>query len=136
GSESRPFSTVGNPNTYGHFLSVALGPAAGLAVLYSGPCSKPVRLIAGALAFGILVTAGIVATRGAVLGIAAAFVLVPTLAIRSYGGTRRNFTIVVGAVIAAAALTVLIVTFSPLGGRLQATLRGFATRDRLLVYEG
>src|SRR6266550_7335010 len=70
GSESRPFSTVGNPNTYGHFLSVALGPAAGLAVLYAARWSKPVRLVAGALTLGILVTTGIVATRGAVLGIA------------------------------------------------------------------
>jgi hypothetical protein len=131
----RPFATIGNPNTYGHFLSVVLGSSAGLSVLYVGRAQVAIRAVGCVLAFAALLTAGIVATRGTMLGILSAFVLLPLLFLRIRGATSQNRALVVAGLGIAVILVGATLALSPLGTRVIATLELIATRDRLLVYE-
>src|SRR5206468_2153899 len=89
-SQTRPFSTIGNANTYGHLLSVALPATAATAVLYLGPWRWAVRIGAAALGAAIVLVEGIVATRGTLLGLVAALVVVPLLFLRLRGVTASN----------------------------------------------
>src|SRR5205085_4634773 len=54
-AQARPFSTIGNPNTYGHLLSVALAPSAACAILCDGCWRSPVRLSAACFAVAIVI---------------------------------------------------------------------------------
>ena len=76
---ARPFSTIGNPNTYGHLLSVALPATGAIGVAYRGPRGWLVRILTGLLAAAIVIVDGIVATRGTFLGLIAAAIVVPIL---------------------------------------------------------
>src|SRR5439155_25955470 len=112
--DPRPFSTIGNPSTYGHLLGVSLGPAALVAIAYAGPRRMIARALATALVVAIVGISAIVATRGTVLGLAAALVTVPLPVLRARGVTRRSIlataagglaaVIVVGAVLAVSTL--------------------------------
>ena len=117
-STSRPFSTFGNPDHFGHFLSVLFGLAFGAAVAARSLVAKT----AGAVGVGAsLAAASIVATRGTALGIVASALAAPLVA-----PARRRA--VVGTGLIAIALLAIFTT-TPLGDRMRATLAG-ATQDR------
>jgi len=134
-SRLRPFSTVGNPDTYGHFLSVTMCVSAAAALLYRGHRERLVRVAAALVGLAALAVTGIVATRGTLLGIAAGFLVVPVLYLRIYGRTRAIVVRTLLGVAVAGVLVVGVVLVSPLGARVAITLQGFATRDRVLVWE-
>ena len=134
-SQSRPFSTIGNPNTYGHLLSVALAPSAATAILYAGRWRWPVRVGAALLACAIVIVDGIVATRGTLLGIVSALVVVPILFLRLRGHTSGNLARVCGGLALAIAGVALILARTPLGARVGSVFSITANLDRLLVWE-
>jgi O-antigen ligase len=119
----RAFATFGNPDHFGHFLSVVFGVALGTVV---GVTRLGVRALA---LLGVILTAAIaaiVATRGTVLGMAGAILGIPFL--RRTG--RGPLVIGGGALLLlAAALAV-----TPLGQRTIATASG-GTPDRVFLYE-
>ncbi|HEV8655805.1 MAG TPA: O-antigen ligase family protein [Candidatus Limnocylindria bacterium] len=120
---TRPFSTFGNPDHFGHFLSVLFGLSFGAAVAARGV----VGIATGALGVGAsLAAASIVATRGTALGIIASVVVAPIAA-------RARWRAVVGSAVIWLAL-VAIFTTTPLGERVRATLAGAQMEDRATVY--
>jgi len=132
----RPFSTIGNPNTYGHLLSVALGPAALVALSSIASRRWAAGGVAAALALAILGISAVVATRGTVLGIATALVAVPALTLRSMGVTRRNALLALAGAVGSGVVVAVAIAQSPLGARVKDTLAGQSLEDRLLVWRG
>ncbi len=130
-AQARPFSTLGNADMFGHFLSVSF--AAALGVLAFGHW-RIVRLVAAVAILASLAMSGIVATRGSILGMVAAVVALGVVALRVYGPRRE--TLVRLGLLAAATLALLAVTLvaTPLGERFQATLAGGETQQRLFLY--
>src|SRR5207249_6273045 len=88
-SAVRPFSTVGNSDTYGHFITVSSVAAAAVAAMPHG-LSRMWRLVALALAGAAPLAAALAAARGSVLGVAAALVVLPLVMRRFHGLTRRD----------------------------------------------
>ena len=126
----RPYSTVGNPDIYGQLLGGALAVAAGVALFTRHGL---VRWLAAALAVGALAVSAIVATRGTVLGLAAAFVVAMIVALRDrpmWRSSRKARLALVGAV----SVVALILLLTPLGARSLATLSGTAIADRLVIW--
>ena len=133
---TRPFSTIGNPDMYGHLLSVALGAGASAAVIGIGPAQRVPRAVAVGLCLAVLVGIAFVATRASFLGILATLVTIPLLYLAVHGQTRSAL-LRVGVGMGAAVIAVAVGLFmSPIGARLAATLAGVATRDRILTWQG
>lgn len=133
---TRPFSTLGNPDMFGHLLSA--GVAAGLAVAALGPTGRIgmlTRAAAATLAAAMLLLSAFVATRAFLLGIFAALATLAVVYVRWRGLDRSTIArlAVTGAVLLVALTGVLLAT--PLGERARATLQQVANRDRLLIYE-
>jgi O-antigen ligase len=119
----RPFSTFGNPDHFGHFLSVLFGLSLG-ALLASG---SRIGMAAGALGLvASLVSASFVATRGTAVGVIASIV-----AAWITPASRRRAA--VATAITSIALAAIIVA-TPLGARVRATLGGEQLEDRITVY--
>jgi hypothetical protein len=119
----RPFSTFGNPDHFGHFLSVLFGLSLGGVVGSRGHLGT----LSGALGVAMsLATASLVATRGTAIGIVGSLVAAPLVA-----GTRRRAA-AASAVVAIALAAVFVAT--PLGERVRATLAGGQMADRAVVY--
>jgi O-antigen ligase len=119
----RPFSTFGNPDHFGHFLSVLFGLSFGAFVAAGGELGR----LAGALGVTLsLAAASFVATRGTVLGIIGAIVAAPIAP-----APRRR---AVAATVAVAIALAAIVAATPLGERVRATLAGAQLEDRMTVY--
>lgn len=119
----RPFSTFGNPDHFGHFLSVLFGLSFGAALVARGL----VVITVSALAVGAsLAAASIVATRGTALGVIVSTVAAPIAA-------RARWRAVVGAILITVALGAIL-TASPLGERVRATLAGAQLEDRATIY--
>jgi O-antigen ligase len=119
----RPFSTFGNPDHFGHFLSVLFGLSFGGVIASRGVLSA----LAGAL--GVLMSlaaASVVATRGTALGILGAIVAAPLVP-----ATRARAAAAI-AIVAVALALVFVAT--PLGDRVRATLAGEQMADRAVVY--
>ena len=132
-SRVRPFSTFGNPDMFGHFLSAAVAAAAALAALPGA--ARPVRAAAAAIALIGLALAAVAATRGVVLGLGAgALALLGVLAVDR---CRRQATL--RPLIAAAGIALVLVggalAATPLGVRVAASLGGAGLQDRLLIWE-
>jgi O-antigen ligase len=119
----RPFSTFGNPDHFGHFLSVLFGLSLGGVVGARGHLGT----LAGALGVAMsLAAASLVATRGTAVGIVGSLVAAPLVP-----GTRRRAAAAT-AVVAIALAAVFVAT--PLGERVRATLAGGQMADRAVVY--
>lgn len=119
----RPFSTFGNADHFGHFLSVLLGLSLGIFVGSRGRVGTVVG------AFGVtmsLAAASLVATRGTALGIVASLVAAPLVP-----ATRRRAA---AATVAVAIALVAIVFATPLGERVRATIAGGQMADRAVIY--
>jgi len=122
-ARGRPFATFGNPDQFGHFISVLFGVMFGAAV---GATGRGRRAIAGASALAALGMAAIVATRGTLVGVVAA--LAGVVAVRPL--TARAG--IAGAAVAIAVAGALLVT--PLGQRAVATVQGGVLPDRIPLY--
>ena len=119
----RPFSTFGNPDHFGHFLSVLFGLSLGAFVGSRGRLGT----VAGALGVAIsLAAASLVATRGTALGIVASVVAAPLVP-----GTRRRAA---AATVVVSMALVAIVFATPLGERVRATIAGGQMADRAVIY--
>jgi hypothetical protein len=119
----RPFATFGNPDQFGHFISVLFGVTFGAAI---GATRRGRRAIAAAGALAALGIAAIVATRGTLVGVGGALASVVTIR----PPTRRGALAGAAATIAIAG--VLLAT--PLGQRAVATVQGGALSDRITLY--
>lgn len=129
----RPFSTLGNPDVFGHLLSVVVALAAGIALWPTGRIA-PVRAAAIALALVALAMGSVVATRGIVLGVGAAVVVLAALYVRPATFRVRRRAAVMAAVASVLALGFLAA--SPLGVRVRDTFTGAAlAADRRLVLD-
>jgi len=122
-SAERPFSTFGNPDHFGHFLSVLFGLSLGAFIGARGR----IGTVAGVLGVTMsLVTASFVATRGTVIGIIGSIVAAP-LAPATW---RRAATATLAVSVALAA----VVVATPLGERVRATVSGGQVGDRAMIY--
>lgn len=136
-SKARPFSTLGNPNFYGQFLAVVL--VSSVAVLTFARRAR--AWVTGVAALGALVTAGlmvIVATRGALLGVAAGLLVLGGLWLRREGLTRLALLRIGGGAAAGVVLFLLLIPTTPLGARLADLTQGEGEgglRSRLLIYQ-
>ena len=133
GSRVRPFSTFGNPDMFGHFLSAAVAGAFAVAVLPGA--TRRARVLAGALAAAGLALAAVAATRGVVLGLGAGGIAL--LALVALDRRRRSAALrplVASTAVALVALAALVAA-TPLGARVAATLGGAGLQDRLLIWE-
>src|SRR5207249_10874348 len=99
-SAVRPFSTVGNSDTYGHFITVSSVAAAAVAAMPHG-LSRMWRLVALALAGAALLAAALAAAGGSVLGVGAALVVLPLVMRRFYGVKGRELRRVLALEVAA-----------------------------------
>jgi len=123
----RPFSTFGNPDPLGHYLSLLFGAAVAIAVVGGRLVSPALRIGVGVLCLLVLATSAVVATRGTLLALAAALATLPLLQLRLSGGLRRAVlaaVVMVGAASCAAAL----LTLTPLGERVQQIDAGVEPR--------
>jgi len=122
-SADRPFSTFGNPDHFGHFLSVLFGLSLGAFVGARGR----IGTVVGALGVTLsLAAASLVATRGTVIGIAGSVVAAPLAP-----ATRRRAA---AAMLAVSVALVAIVVSTPLGERVRATVFGGQMGDRAMIY--
>jgi len=119
----RPFATFGNPDQFGHLISVLFGVAVGTAL---GATYRRLRPVAAAGALAALGIAAFVATRGTLVGVGGA--LASAVAIRR-PRRRAGVAAAAGAIAVAA---VLLVT--PLGQRAVTTAQGVGLADRIALY--
>jgi hypothetical protein len=122
-ARGRPFATFGNPDQFGHFISVLFGVLVGAAVGATGPGR---RAVAVASAVGTLGLAAIVATRGTLVGVVAAAAGIVT--------ARRPTP---RAALAGLALSVLVLAallVTPLGQRAVATVQSGVLPDRIPLW--
>ncbi len=119
----RPFSTFGNPDHFGHFLSVLFGLSLGAFVGARGRIGTVVGILGVTMS---LAAASLVATRGTAIGIIGSIVAAPLVS-----ATRRRAA---AATVAVAVALVAIVVATPLGERVRATIAGGQMADRAVVY--
>ena len=125
-SDQRPFSTFGQPDHFGHFLSLTFGLTVGLAAFARPPS---VRVLGAIGALAVVATAAFVATRGTLLGMAAVLgVLVATPLL------RRGLSVRVALIVVMLAVLAPILLLSPLGDRVRT--EGMVDRTRLVLFEG
>jgi O-antigen ligase/cytochrome c-type biogenesis protein CcmH/NrfG len=129
----RAFGTFGNADTLGDFLSLVFGAGLGIAGFTVVRRPSAHRLAAVCACAVALVGATAIATRGSLLGFAAALAVWPFISMRLRGGAANGRFFVRGLI----ALTVLsgIVAMSPLAERVRETAQGGHVRDRVLIYE-
>ena len=119
----RPFSTFGNPDHFGHFLSVLFGLSLGGVVGSRGHLGT----LSGALGVAMsLAAASLVATRGTAIGILGSLVAAPLVP-----GTRLRAA---AATMAVAIALAAVFVATPLGERVRATIAGGQMADRAVVY--
>lgn len=118
----RPFSTFGNPDHFGHFLSVLFGLSLGALV-----ATRRIGTVAGAVGVAMsLAAASLVATRGTAIGVVGSMLVAPLVP-----GTRTRAAI---ATVAVALALVAVFAATPLGERVRATIAGGQMADRAVVY--
>lgn len=134
-TRQRPPSTFGNSDKFGHFLGVTLAAALGLAMVSASKAMKGTRIVAVLYAVAGLTAVGLIATRGALLGIAAVVPLLGVIHLR-LARIRASSQVVVrfvGAAILVAVLGGALVMATPLGQRVRAGLTDSATQQRLFI---
>ncbi|MBA3720725.1 MAG: hypothetical protein H0W95_10670, partial [Nocardioidaceae bacterium] len=86
----RPYSTFGNPDMFGHFLSVLFAIGLALAVFSPGAARSRPRLAGAALVAIGVVVAGVIATRATFIGMSAALVAAGAVYVGLRGLDRRT----------------------------------------------
>lgn len=132
--QARPIGSFGNAGPLGEYLAAAFGSAALVGAL--GRRSGSVRLnVSGwSLAVLFLVAAAIVAARSSILGLIAGVVVVGLCVVRLAAWTRREALMAVVMASAALAIGGAVVSATPLGERVVATVGGAETQDRFVLY--
>lgn len=130
----RPFSTFGHPDVLGHFLSIAFGVSVGTALGLRGNRATLLKLGVFATALGCVAAAGVVATRGTLLGIAGALAVATAILLRSHVGMRIPLRqVTVGGLLVLGALWA-VVEFTPIGARTSQMFTD-AGSGRVSLYE-
>lgn len=131
--QGRPFAMTGNPDIFGHYVSVIFALGVGAAAFATGRWQDARRAFGVALALAALVVTGFVATRASVLGVGVTIVAFPMAQLRAFGrrGMLRSLAIVAALV---ATLAIALIAPTPLGARARATLQGVQIEDRLVIY--
>ncbi len=131
--QARPFSTLGNPDFYGQFLSAAVIACLAIAV-FGHAAARRLRWGAAALAGLSAVLLVLTQTRGAVIGILAGSLVLGVLWVRRAGATRTALARVAFAGLALAGALLLALLTTPLGDRLVALTNVENIQDRVLIY--
>src|SRR3989442_7411303 len=131
----RPFGTFGNPDMLGQFLSLVFGGALGVAVFVAGRNSLLLRVAAASVASLTLVAAAVVATRGSLLGFAAALATITLLFVRLRGLSGATLGRIGIRMLLALTVLLGVVTLSPMADRARDTIQGVQVRNRVLFYE-
>ena len=129
----RPFSTFGNADFYGQFLAVVATACAAVLVFVRRRLWL-MGVVALLAVFNVALML-LVQTRGSFLGIVAGAVVIAPLWLRRAGLSRRVLVRFTLATAVAAAAVVVMLTVTPLGGRLLDIGRGIGLRDRVLLYQ-
>ncbi len=118
GSRTEPFATFGHPDVFGHFLSFSFAICLGVAVI-SDATGKPklVRVIAICAGLLCAAMAAVVATRGTLVGVAAALIVLGFFELVRRGRTWASLRAVGFGGLLALALVGAILLISPLGAR-------------------
>lgn len=134
-ARERPPSTFGNPDKFGHFLAVTLLAATGLATCPLNGRSRRLRIAAVLYATAAVAAAALIATRGALLGVAVAAPVLVLVYIRLHGirPTRRSTIGGVGAATGIVVLSAALLMLSPLGERIRGGFADSATQQRLFI---
>lgn len=122
-ARGRPFATFGNPDQFGHFISVLFGVLVGAAVGATRP-GRRTTAVAGAV--GTLGLAAIVATRGTLVGAVAA--------VTGIVAARRPTPRAAFAGLALSILVLAALLVTPLGQRAVATVEGGVLPDRIPLW--
>lgn len=128
----RPPSTFGNPDKFGHFLGATLAAAAAMALVPARGMHPAFRAAAALYGVAALVMAGIVATRGTLVGLAAALPVIGILYLAASRGVVRSralLTLAVGA-FAVVVLASALVLATPLGERVRSGFADIASQQR------
>lgn len=130
---TRPPSTFGNADKFGHFLGASIVAAAGVALVPT--LSNRVRVLAAVYALAALVMAVLVATRGTVLGLA---VGLPVLAVIYFKVSDFRFGPrlalgIAGVLLGVAVLAGAALAATPLGERVRGGFGDVATQQRYFV---
>ena len=132
-SRARPFGTLGNPDFYGQYVSVAVVASAAVA-LFAGPGRRWLRGASAALGAVSAVMLVLTSTRGAVIGVVAGAMVLGVLWIRRAGATRSALArLALGGLAVLGALTLVVLT-TPLGDRLVAATNVENVQDRVRIY--
>jgi O-antigen ligase/tetratricopeptide (TPR) repeat protein len=129
----RPFSTLGHPDMLGHFLAVGFGVSLGVALFPHPRVVGLLRRTGTAFVLAFAAVAGIVATRGSIVGFGAALAAVTiTVAYRRpRASVRRVLAALLVLVVAAGLLAA-----SPLADRARATVEDrLDLATRVAVYQ-
>lgn len=129
------FSTFGDANTLGRYLSLIFGASVGVAALGRGQTSTAVRIFAAVLALAVLAAAALSTVKGTLLGMAAVLVALPFVYLRMRGAARRDLALAaLGSVAIVAGLAALL-AFTPVGAKAQNVLRDPGTPLRLRLFD-
>lgn len=132
----RPFSVFGNSDILGHFLSLTFGLAVGVATFAAGSQSRLLRAAAVPFLIVIAIAAGVVATRGTFIGMAAAIAAIPAMIVRVRGFARSTLVPLALGTVGVVVLAAALLFASPLGARVRTTItEGADVRGRVLIYE-
>lgn len=134
-TRERPPSTFGNSDKFGHFLAVTLLAAVGLAIVPLNGRDRRLRMAALLYAAAGLAAAALIASRGALLGVAAAAPALVLAHVRLHGirPTRRSVVAGAGAATGLVVLSVALLMLSPLGERIRGGFADVASQQRLFV---
>lgn len=130
-AKSRPFSTFGNPDFYGQYLSAAFIAAAAVAVFSRIGWLRAAAAALAAASAGLLILS---ATRGAVIGAVAGVVVLGVLWLRRAGATRGTLARIGLAGLAFVAALGVVVLTTPLGDRILALTDVASVQDRVGIY--
>ncbi len=132
--QERPFSTFGNADLFGHYLSVIAGASTGVALLSTRPMY---RVAAVVLLVATIVVGALTGTRAFLVALAAIALAAPLVYRRAVGPLPRPGRRAVLAAGGVAMAVVALVAVTRVGARVVATFSGDATaplRDRLIIY--
>lgn len=134
-TRQRPPSTFGNSDKFGHFLGVTLTAAVGFAMVSTSKEMKGTRFVAVLYAAAALTAVGLIATRGALLGIVAVVPLLGVIYLRlaRIHANSRVAVRLVGAALLTAIFGGALLMATPLGQRISGGLADSATQQRLFI---
>lgn len=133
--QSSTFSTLGDADTLGRYLSLTFGASIGLAALGRGDAAPAVRLAAAVVALVVLAAAALSTVRGTLLGLAAILAFLPFVYLRMRGGARQDVAFAAIGAAAIVALLAVLLALTPVGAKAQSVLRDPGTAIRLGLFD-